>query len=151
MGVMVTTKVNDPYVMVAFCRDSLLLYWKKPPTVDAVQQAIQAILSTYSQGKQKFHALVIAGAEVNSMPDAEARESLERGIKDLEPVYASTTIVIEHRGFIAASLRAMLTGVHLIVRPPYPFKVVAYRAEAQQTMEALGKGSEVRELLIAAR
>ena len=64
---------------------------------------------------------------------------------------ASVTIALLSQGFLAASIRAMLTGLQLLVKPPYPVKIFGTLAEASRNLEAQARGLDTGLVLEAAR
>lgn len=57
------------------------------------------------------------------MPDADARKEAEVVAKRHSHAIAVSAHIVEGDGFLAAITRAMLSGINLAVRTPYPVKV----------------------------
>ena len=146
----VTIKVDEPAIFMAIQRDVLLLYWRSNPTVDSISKARQ-VLAEAARGGQKFHQITLVNKNAGMVPDgSDARRLMEAVLKENQKNYAMAVIVIEDQVFFAATIRAMLAGLQLVLRPPYPVKIVGSHPDAVAQLGAHGRGAEARALLASA-
>jgi hypothetical protein len=70
-----------------------------------------------------------------SMPSGPARKEAEAVAKSVREAVIVQAQVVEGEGFVAASIRALLTGITLAIRAPYPNKVFKTVDEALPWVE----------------
>jgi hypothetical protein len=100
-----------------------LSVWNGPSTPEHARQAA-ALLAAVARAEDKILMMAVLGPEVPP-PDAAVREILSEQIQKIEKQILATANVIEGQGFRAATIRAVITGMGLVIRPPYPQKVFA--------------------------
>jgi hypothetical protein len=70
-----------------------------------------------------------------AMPSSPARKEAEAVAKSVREAVIVQAQVVEGDGFVAASIRALLTGISLAIRAPYPNKVFRTVDEALPWVE----------------
>lgn len=86
-------------------------------------------------GDQRIAVLTVLEDESGSMPSAPARKEAEAVAKSVRDAVIVQAQVVEGEGFVAASIRALLTGIALAIRAPYPNKVFKTVDEALPWVE----------------
>jgi hypothetical protein len=85
---------------------------------------------------QRIAVLTVLEDESGAMPSGPARKEAEAVAKSVRDAVAVQAQVVEGDGFVAASIRALLTGITLAIRAPYPNKVFKTLDEALPWFEA---------------
>jgi hypothetical protein len=120
---------QDDVCTVFTWRSLVVMAWHQGPTVSAVPTLEAAIARVTRRAPHGiiFCSLISAAAAV---PDAEGCAAARRGLKRCEPSIVATVNAILGTGFHAAAIRAVVTWLHLVLRPPFPKAVVADVREA---------------------
>lgn len=114
---------TDAYV-VAGWRRLMLLLWCGPPTAAGVERS-HALFGRWVEGQPDGGAfLVVVPGERPGPPDAETRAAMERTARSVSPRLKGIATLHEAEGFIAASVRAVMTGLHT-GGPPKVFRSTA--------------------------
>ncbi len=101
----------------------LITWWETLPT--AVQaRAAGDVLATLGRSESRILCISILGADAPP-PDAEVRKIVASQISHLAGRIVAIANVVEGEGFRGAAARAMLIGMALAMRPPYPHKTAA--------------------------
>jgi hypothetical protein len=79
---------------------------------------------------RRIAVLTVLEDESGAMPSGPARKEAEAVAKSVRDAVAVQAQVVEGGGFVAASIRALLTGITLAIRAPYPNKVFKTLDEA---------------------
>lgn len=120
----------------ALLGDVLVLHYRRTPTEQTVVEVERQVKAAVAE-RERIAILVIIAAD-QPVPDAGTRS----GITQLLERYTSNAIAIAQvprgSGFMAAAVRAVLTSMSLIVRPPYPMRVFARHDEAIQWLAKRG-------------
>lgn len=72
---------------------------------------------------RRIAVIVTLEDKTGLMPNAAARKEAELVAKSVRDAVIVQAQIVEGEGFVAASMRALLTGVMLAIRAPYPNKV----------------------------
>lgn len=112
----------------ALLGEVLVLHYRETPTlrtVEEVEHRVKEVLAT----RDRIGILVVI-RENQPVPDGATRA----GIAELLARYAAHAIAVAQvprgSGFMAAAIRAVLTSMTLLVRPPYPMRVFAAHQDA---------------------
>ena len=122
------TKYEDQVVTIATARSLLTLVWRATPTVANVATASHALSEVIGRGDRPWVLCALAAPSV-AAPDGPTRTALERELKQLDGRCTGAVNIVLARGFVAAAVRGMLTGLNLFVRPQYPTSFVATTVE----------------------
>lgn len=113
----------------------LVLHYRQTPTlltVDVVAGRVKSALAV----RERIALLVIIDEQ--PVPDSATR----RGIAELLQRHAREAIaiaqVVRGAGFMAATVRAVLASIAMVVRPPYPMRVFAAHDDAILWLERQG-------------
>ena len=113
----------------------LVLRYRETPTLETVDR-IEHHVSRAVAARERIAILVII--EEQPVPDAPTR----RGIAQLLQRHAQHAIaiaqVVRGEGFMAATVRAVLASIAMVVRPPYPMRVFAAHEDAVRWLERQG-------------
>jgi hypothetical protein len=98
-----------------------VLAWPRRPTaqvVEAMVQAFEARRERYPRGMSIVHI----GRLPNAMVDGETREAFRRTTAQLDNYLVAVAFVAPGDGFMASTLRSLVTGVMLVVRSAAPYR-----------------------------
>ena len=90
---------------------------------------------TDSFKERRIVALTIVGPRATVLLNGAARKEAEAQAKVGRETLIALALVVEGEGFIAATARAVISGVQLAVRNPYPSKVFSNVGEAKAWIE----------------
>lgn len=144
------TLLDEPEVLLVTSPGLLMLQWRAAPTPALVRKLIDAFHKNFRASNQSLHLLVLIG-NAPVVPDSPTRAALAQALRETEKYYASVSIALLSQGFLSASVRAMLTGLHLLVKPPYPVKIFGTLPEATTFLERQARGLDAGPLIGAAR
>lgn len=110
--------------------------WRSAPTKDGLVLLgrQQRALSDAFDDRRIF-ALTVVGPRAAMLISGEARREAEKLALAGRETLIGLAQVVEGEGFIAATARAVISGVQLAVRSPYPTKVFGSVEEARPWME----------------
>lgn len=130
--------------------------WVSPAQVVLLQRLAMAQAELIeSVPDRRIAVFTVLAQNSTRLPSSDARKEAERIAKTYGPSIGTQAQVIEGNGFIAATARALLTGVNVAARVPYPVKVFAgaensvpWFTDQLRTLgfESDGFGDVVREL-----
>lgn len=109
-------------------RSLVVVAWRATPTTASLGPANRAVGTILRANPGAFQLCSLLGAG-SALPDAETREALRAGIRKLGKLRAAVT-VISGTGFRAAAMRAMMSGLSLVVRQTFPTGFVGNEADA---------------------
>src|SRR5262249_241936 len=95
-------------------------------TTTRIALALQALAAKHPDGIVMLNVLEGTGAT----PSAEVRQRIARDMKHYENVTRAIAVVYEAKGFLAATVRAIVTGLQAMSRQRAPLKVFATVADA---------------------
>lgn len=98
-----------------------------PARVHLLHAHVKAVMRVHA--RTGFALCVVAEAEAAS-PDLEARVLIADMMRDAGAHLRGTACVVSARGFSGAAIRAIITGLSLVAREPYPTRVFAAPADA---------------------
>jgi hypothetical protein len=102
---------TDGYV-VAVCRRLMLLIWRGQATAVGIERA-HALFDRWAKNQTGGAAfLVVIPNQNTDPPDAEARAAMRRTANSPSPHLRGTATLIEAEGFIAATVRSVMTRFH---------------------------------------
>lgn len=111
-----------PGVLSLFWVDNVaLLAWQTRPTAIVVEdmvRAFEARRSRYPGGMSIVHI----GKLSNTLIDAETRETFRRTTAELGDYLVAVAFVTRGGGFMASTLRSVVTGIMLVVRSSAPYR-----------------------------
>lgn len=98
-----------------------VLAWPGRPTARVVEDMVQAFevrREQYPTGMSIVHI----GRLPNAMLDADAREAFRRTTAQLDNYLVAVAFVAPGDGFMASTLRSLVTGIMLMVRSAAPYR-----------------------------
>ncbi len=99
---------TDAYAIVAW-RRLMLLVWRGPATAAGVERS-RALFQPWVAGQAGGGALlVVIPGRQSRPPDAETRAAMERTASDPEGPFKGMGTLIEAEGFVAATVRSVMT------------------------------------------
>jgi hypothetical protein len=101
--------------------------------------------------EKRFLTLSYVGLARFPVPSGEAREVLNKSRLDLAPLSGGAAVVLPARGFVAATLRAILTGLMLIQKSKSPTEVFATLDEATHWLARHSRRLDEKTLATLAR
>lgn len=103
----------------------------------------------------RIAVVTVLADKSGSMPNGPARKEAEAVAKSVRDAVAVQAQVIEGDGFVAASIRALLTGIGLAIRAPYPNRVFKSVDEAlpwvEEQLRKAGYGQDAAGVSAAVR
>jgi hypothetical protein len=144
------TILDEPEALLVTSPGLMMLQWRVAPTPTLVRRLADAFHQSFRASNRLLHLLVLS-SDAPMVPDSPTRAALAQALRETEKYYASVSIALLCEGFVAASVRATLTGLHLLVRPPYPVKIFGTLPEATTFLERQARGLDVGLLVQAAR
>jgi hypothetical protein len=102
--------------------------WDETPTFDQARSA-SAVIGQLAAQHSGIALLSIVGPGC-SIPDGPIRDHITEEVRRHNDHIRSVAHVIESVGFGAAAVRAVLTGMSVILHPPYTVKAFSTVAEA---------------------
>lgn len=126
---------GDEEVSVRCSRSLAVIVWRRTTTARGVSSVTRALEELFRRRPGRVVLCALATARVQ-VPDDATRRAMQQGIRQIEPHLAGAVNLIPKTGFQAAALRAALTGIALIVRPPYPIAFVGTTREASTFLAA---------------
>jgi hypothetical protein len=113
---------KPPGVLSLYWVDNVaLLAWRARPTslvVEEMVRAFEARRAQYPGGMSIVHI----GQLSNAMVDAETRETFRRTTAQLDNYLVAVAFVAPGGGFLASTLRSLVTGIMLMVRSSAPYR-----------------------------
>ncbi|MDP3275652.1 MAG: hypothetical protein Q8Q09_10690 [Deltaproteobacteria bacterium] len=119
---------NDHCSVVATAGDLIVVRWRAKLELESSRRAMQAV--EVGSTKSKRTAMIVVSDRGVGAPESAIRDELSKGLTQMNDRFSAGAIVVSDEGFVAASVRAALTGMILVVRQPYPLKIVTTLAEA---------------------
>lgn len=117
----VRTELDIPEARVFFVEDVLVLWWRQAPTLPAVRTIGETIERVTKLRSSNTRMLVVTSAAMKA-PDSEARDAMVASNRRTAAKMAAVALVIEGEGFAAAAVRAVISGMYLVLKPPHPLK-----------------------------
>jgi hypothetical protein len=95
--------------------------WDATPTEEHARHAV-SVLSQVARVERRMLVVAIVGRDTPP-PDSVVRDLVAKEMARVSPNVAGMAQVIEGLGFRAATMRAVLTGMGIVIKPSYPQKV----------------------------
>ena len=114
---------SDPNQVLAVWRNVAVALWVRETQLTAVA-AIGAVLAELTSGGRRAALLQIADLGA-TFPSAEAREAITLLLKRHSSSLLASAVVFEAEGFKGAAARAVVSGIALMSRLPYPHEIFA--------------------------
>jgi hypothetical protein len=112
--------------------------WESVPTEAHAKQAA-SVLASVSRSQDHMLVMAVVGRDTPP-PDAIVRDIVAREMANVSPNVRGMAQVIEGAGFRAATMRAVLTGMGIVIKPKYPQKVFVTIDEAGEFLASHGEG-----------
>jgi hypothetical protein len=125
-------------VALGICEDTLVIYYAKAPTLESVRTIDNATKHPAVARLNRVFALVVIDA-ISRAPETEVRAAMHRSIRSQASRTVALAYAILGSGFSNAAARAVVSGILLLVRPPYPIKVFPTLPAASQWLLSQGE------------
>lgn len=141
-----TIVLDEPVACLTAHKNAAILRWRASPTPEVIRKINGKFLQDIQAERRSLHLFVVADTPAGVI-DSATREAMTETLQQTEMFYASVTIAMLSEGFVAASLRAVLTGLKMLLHPPYPVKIFAALPEAIQNFRTETQGQDISALL----
>jgi hypothetical protein len=131
-------------------RNLAIVNWRKKPMHEQEKRIILGLRNmAAAPDRPTLHVLVVVEASA-SAPDTEVRSAMQDDIRAMGRQVGSLSALLLAEGFIAAAVRAALTGMNVILRESFPTKVFGNAADtAAWLAPMLGGGFTAGEVITA--
>lgn len=99
-------------------------------------QRLRDELRTLARSRPRISLMLVIPSGVGLSSDPARREAIEM-LRELKPALTAIALVIRGSGFAAAAIRAMFTGLGLVLRIGVPWKMFAEVDDAMPWLAAL--------------
>lgn len=113
----------------------LFCLWRDRTTLHGVAKLEQEGMA-FARGHSNDCALVTIIETGAKMPEPGAREALARALKALGGTVVISGVAFEGDGFFAASVRAVVVGLTVLARQPFPHRVFGTVGEIAEWFES---------------
>ncbi len=123
-------------------RNVMIAYFRQPANEQRMR-GFRATQRELSRQQDPVGCVIVSGLASSSKTDLseETRRAIIDAIKAYEDRALTVSVVIEVRGFVGTTVRALVSGLILLARPKYPMKIFATHEESVLWMlEKLGGG-----------
>lgn len=127
-------------------RDVLIACWRATPDVAVSRRQIQACTRNIKDTARPCTLLIILEPQVG-LPDNDTRKVLTEGTQGYGPNLQRISTVVEGQGFAASAVRAVLTGMTMVLRGAYPTRIVGSVAEVAPWLAEPLPGHDPAELV----
>ncbi|MGC4070232.1 MAG: hypothetical protein QM784_37340 [Polyangiaceae bacterium] len=112
----------------------LVIIWRDKTTMNGIRICREYVQKTCAGHGREF--ALIAIVEPNAkLPGSEERAALARVLHDSGRWIQVSALAFEHGGFVAATIRSVVTGITLLARQEYPHRVFENVQEAARFIE----------------
>jgi hypothetical protein len=105
------------------CADTHISLWHEPATKEDVDRLWREAAGLMDQGTSTICLLLIVEKKSRQLSPSQAREAAVAMVRDLSDRLGAVAIVIEGDGIRRVGVRAVFTGLGLIMRPGFPWKM----------------------------
>lgn len=105
------------------CADTHVSLWHEPATKEDVERLWREAAGLLDQGTDNICLLLIVEKKSRQLSPSQAREVAVAMVRDLSDRLGAVAIVIEGDGIRRVGVRAVFTGLGLIMRPGFPWKM----------------------------
>lgn len=135
------TELSLPEVRVASMPGLVVLEWRLTPTSESARRVAPVISRVIRASSTPVMLLTIAQGS-SAPPNSETRELLVREINALGSSLGGVALSLEGTGFGVAAVRAIVSSIYIVTRPPYAVKVYSTVSESVAwLLEQWPKGS----------
>lgn len=120
---------SDSCHCAALWRGHLLVLWYGETSLEAALMVARSLLNA-ARARPKHTAYIAVLSDSLRLPSAEVREVWVQLRKQIGGDLNSITVIVEGRGFSAAGVRGMVTGIGMASRAPYPMRAFPTIEEA---------------------
>jgi hypothetical protein len=92
--------------------------WDAPPRIEDARVAAD-LLATLARREPRMLVMAVLGPDTPP-PESAVRDTLAKKLAEIGDKVRCVANVVEGQGFRAATMRAVLTGMVLVIRPKYP-------------------------------
>lgn len=125
---------SDRDLIVGSAENLLLVVWRHATTRDGVAICREHVLQRCSSRGCEFALMTIIEPRAQQ-PDAAARDALAALMHEGSKWIQVSALVFEGTGFIAATIRGIVTGISMLARQSFPHRVFDSVSEASSFIE----------------
>jgi hypothetical protein len=122
-------ELSLPEVRAAAAPGLVVIEWLLTPTADSAKRLAPALSRLIRASTTPIMLLTIAQGS-SAPPNSETREILIREINALGKGLGGVALALEGSGFGVAAVRAIVSSIYIVTRPPYAVKVHSTVAES---------------------
>jgi hypothetical protein len=124
-----TTELSLPEVRAAVAPGLVVIEWLLTPTADSAKRLAPVLSRLIRASTTPIMLLTIAQGS-SAPPNSETREMLIREINALGKGLGGVALSLEGSGFGVAAVRAIVSSIYIVTRPPYAVKVYSTVSES---------------------
>lgn len=131
------SRVQDEVLFMTW-KNVVIANWHTATTTQGIAALEGEVAKACEATTEMVGLLQVIGTK-SSPPDAAARQALSAVFQRHQARIACNTVLVEGGGFLAASVRAVVTGLAMVSRLSFPLEVYSTPAEAAKgTLRHLG-------------
>jgi hypothetical protein len=100
----------------------LVFVWRKQTTLEGTAICREYVERTCANHGREFCVLNIVEAQA-ALPDAKPRQAIAELLRRAEHWIQASALVFEATGFLAATIRSVVTGITLVAKQGFPHRV----------------------------
>lgn len=136
-------------------RNMMVAFFREPAN-EARMRAFRATQKELSKHADPVGCVIVSSLHHRAKPELseDTRRSVIEAIRAYEDRDLTVSIVLEVTGFVATTMRALLSGLILLARPKYPMKIfITHEEMARWQIDKMRKrdAMEERELIDVVR
>jgi hypothetical protein len=112
----------------------LVIIWREKTTLSGIRICRDYVQKTCAGQGREFALIAIVEARAN-LPGGEERAALARLLHDSSRWIQVSALAFERGGFVAATIRSVVTGITVLARQQYPHRVFENVQEAARFIE----------------
>jgi hypothetical protein len=112
----------------------LVIIWRDKTTINGIRICRDYVQKTCAGHGREFALMAIVEPKAK-LPGAEERAALARVLHDSSRWIQVSALAFEHGGFVAATIRSVVTGITILARQEYPHRVFENVQEAARFIE----------------
>jgi hypothetical protein len=112
----------DPDLALGTSKDIFFCLWRDKTTLPGVEK-LRTTFASYARDRDGTALVTTIAAGADLHPTAAARDELAAWLRSVGDQLVISALVFEGSGFMAATVRSVVTGLTLLARQPFPHKV----------------------------
>lgn len=112
----------------------LVIVWRDRTTLNGIRKCREYVHQTCSGSGCEFALMAVIEPKAK-LPGGEERAAVAELLRDASRWIQVSTLAFEGNGFIAATIRSIVTGITLLAQQPFPHRVFENVEEASRFIE----------------